>query len=100
MSYIERVQNENLRVMHPMKRVGKRGEGVFERISWKQAMDEIAGRMEAAKAKDGSTACSFYTFMGNQSKLAMQSTTRFAGCYVATTWDIEGIMGTTARPWA
>ena len=93
MSYIERVQNENLRVMYPMKRVGERGEGVFERISWKQAMDEIAERMEATKAKDGSTACSFYTFTGNQSKLAMQSTTRFAGCYGATTWDIEGIMG-------
>mgnify|MGYP004532106767 FL=1 len=93
MSYIERVQNEDLRVMYPMKRVGERGEGVFERISWKQAMDEIAERMEAAKAKDGPTACSFYTFTGNQSKLAMQSTTRFAGCYGATTWDIEGIMG-------
>lgn len=93
MSYIERVQNEDIRVMYPMKRVGERGEGVFERISWEQAMDEIAERMEAAREKDGPTACSFYTFTGNQSKLAMQSTTRFAGCYGATTWDIEGIMG-------
>ncbi|MEE8717211.1 MAG: molybdopterin-dependent oxidoreductase [Coriobacteriales bacterium] len=93
MSYIERVENEDLRVMYPMKRVGERGEGVFERISWEQAMDEIAEHMEAAKEKDGPTACSFYAFTGNQNKLAMQSTTRFAGCYGATTWDIEGIMG-------
>ena len=93
MSFIERVQNEDLRVMYPMKRTGERGSGEFERISWDQAMDEIAARMEESKEKYGPTACSFYSFTGNQSKLAMQSATRFAGCYGATTWDIEGIMG-------
>src|SRR5699024_10540207 len=41
----------------------------------------------------GSTACSFYAFTGNQSKLAMQSATRFAGCYGGAVYDIEGIMG-------
>jgi DMSO reductase family type II enzyme molybdopterin subunit len=30
------------RVLYPMKRVGKRGEGKFERISWDQALNEIA----------------------------------------------------------
>ena len=29
------------RVLHPLKRVGKRGEGKFEQISWEQALDEI-----------------------------------------------------------
>ena len=93
MSYIERVQNEDLRVMYPMKRTGERGSGEFERITWDQAIDEIAERMEETKRTYGPTACSFYTFTGNQSKLSMQSATRFAGCYGATTWDIEGIMG-------
>lgn len=93
MSYIERIQNEDLRVMYPMKRIGERGSGEFERISWDQAIDEIAERMEESKSKYGSTACSFYSFTGNQSKLAMQSSTRFAACYGGTTWDIEGIMG-------
>lgn len=60
-------------------------------------MDEIAARMEESKEKYGPTACSFYSFTGNQSKLAMQSATRFAGCYGATTWDIEGIMGDHGR---
>lgn len=93
MSFIERVQNEDVRVMYPMKRTGERGSGEFERITWDQAMDEISERMEESKDKYGSEACSFYSFTGNQSKLAMQSATRFADCYCGSKWDIEGIMG-------
>jgi len=33
------------RVPYPMRRVGKRGEGKFERISWDQAFTEIAARL-------------------------------------------------------
>ncbi len=32
------------RVLHPMRRVGRKGEGRFERISWDEALDEIAAR--------------------------------------------------------
>jgi DMSO reductase family type II enzyme molybdopterin subunit len=32
------------RVLYPMKRVGERGEGKWERISWEQATNEIADR--------------------------------------------------------
>ena len=31
------------RLRYPMKRVGPRGEGAFERISWQEAVDIIAG---------------------------------------------------------
>jgi len=34
------------RLKYPMKRVGKRGEGKFERITWEQALDEISGRLK------------------------------------------------------
>lgn len=34
------------RLKFPMKRVGRRGEGRFERISWEQALDEIAARLK------------------------------------------------------
>ncbi|WP_437888157.1 dimethylsulfoxide reductase subunit A [Phytobacter sp. V91] len=40
-----RVYNPD-RLKYPMKRVGKRGEGKFERISWEEAYDHIANNMK------------------------------------------------------
>lgn len=34
------------RLMYPMKRVGKRGEGKFERISWDEAIDTVANALK------------------------------------------------------
>ncbi len=36
------------RILHPMKRVGERGEGLWERITWDQALDEIGTRIGTA----------------------------------------------------
>lgn len=41
------------RVRYPMKRAGKRGEGKWERISWDQAVDEIAEKIHAMCEKYG-----------------------------------------------
>jgi DMSO reductase family type II enzyme molybdopterin subunit len=46
------------RVLYPMKRVGKRGEGRWQRISWAQAADEIADRYLDVVAKYGPDAVS------------------------------------------
>ncbi|GEM79447.1 DmsA/YnfE/YnfF family dimethyl sulfoxide reductase [Vibrio superstes] len=40
-----RVYNPD-RLKYPMKRVGKRGEGKFKRITWEEAYDEVAGTMQ------------------------------------------------------
>lgn len=39
------------RLQYPLKRVGAKGEGKWERISWDEALSTIAGRFEAARAK-------------------------------------------------
>ena len=41
------------RILYPMKRVGKRGEGKWKRISWDEALDEVAGRLK--KLRDEGT---------------------------------------------
>src|SRR5262249_34869120 len=36
------------RILYPLRRVGQRGGGTWERVSWDQALDDIAGRIRAA----------------------------------------------------
>ena len=39
------------RIKYPMKRIGERGEGKWQRISWEQGLDEVAERLKEVKAK-------------------------------------------------
>jgi anaerobic selenocysteine-containing dehydrogenase len=36
------------RILHPLRRVGERGEGSWEQVSWEEALEDIAGRIRAA----------------------------------------------------
>jgi anaerobic selenocysteine-containing dehydrogenase len=49
--YVDRTYHPE-RLLHPMRRVGKKGEGKFERISWSEALDEIAARLTPIAARD------------------------------------------------
>jgi anaerobic selenocysteine-containing dehydrogenase len=40
------------RVLTPLKRVGRKGEGRFEPITWDEALDTIAARLQAIAARD------------------------------------------------
>ncbi|MBU9837112.1 dimethyl sulfoxide reductase subunit A [Rahnella sp. L72c] len=53
---IRRRINHPERLNYPMKRVDKRGEGKFKRISWEEAFDEIAGNLQRIVAKYGNEA--------------------------------------------
>lgn len=48
--YAERTYHPE-RLLHPMRRTGKKGEGKFERISWDEALGEIATRLGAIAAR-------------------------------------------------
>ncbi len=39
------------RILYPLKRVGERGEGKWKRITWDDAVSEIAEKMRASRAK-------------------------------------------------
>ncbi|MGD9143353.1 MAG: molybdopterin-dependent oxidoreductase, partial [Dehalococcoidia bacterium] len=41
------------RLKYPLKRIGKKGEGKFERISWDEALDIIADKLKEQKEKYG-----------------------------------------------
>ncbi len=47
------------RLKHPLKRIGERGEGQWQRISWDQALDETAQNLLAIKEKYGARAVGF-----------------------------------------
>ncbi len=49
--YLERTYHPD-RLLHPLKRVGRKGEGRFERVSWDAALKEIAGRLSSIAAVD------------------------------------------------
>lgn len=49
--YLERTYHPE-RLLHPMKRIGPKGEGRFERISWDEALSTIAARLGDIAARD------------------------------------------------
>lgn len=69
----QRVYNPD-RLKYPMKRVGKRGEGKFERITWEEAFDLIAEKLQGVLDQYGNEAV--YLNYG----------TGTLGALVATSW--------------
>ncbi|MDZ7696829.1 MAG: molybdopterin oxidoreductase family protein [Deltaproteobacteria bacterium] len=61
--YPERVHSPH-RIMHPLRRTGKKGTGSFERISWDQALDAIVGRYQQIIAEFGGEAILPYSYAG------------------------------------
>ncbi len=53
------------RLLYPQRRVGARGEGRFERITWDQAFDYWVEKLHKIKAKFGPEAICIYTGRGN-----------------------------------
>ncbi|MEO5815125.1 MAG: molybdopterin oxidoreductase family protein [Gemmatimonadaceae bacterium] len=62
--YVERTYHDD-RLRTPMRRVGPKGSGQFEPITWNAALDEIAARLgDIARSEDGPQAILPYSYAG------------------------------------
>src|SRR5882724_4494591 len=70
--YLERTYSPD-RLLHPLKRIGKKGKGEFRQISWDEALDEIAARLKALAAENPETIlpCSYAGTMGMVQYMSM-----------------------------
>jgi anaerobic selenocysteine-containing dehydrogenase len=57
------------RLLYPQKRVGAKGSGQFERISWDEALDTIATRLQSIGDEFGSEAILPYSYAGTMGLL-------------------------------
>ena len=57
------------RILHPLRRVGAKGEARFARIGWDEALDEIADRFEDIIATHGAEAILPCSYLGSQGLL-------------------------------
>ena len=73
--YQERLYSP-LRVLYPQRRVGPKGSGQFERISWDEAIGTIAERFRAIIAAHGAEAILPYSYAGTMGALSYASMDR------------------------
>ena len=60
------------RLLYPLKRVGAKGSGEFERISWDEALDIIVLELNKAKAKYGAPAVGFFAGYTKEARPQLQ----------------------------
>ncbi len=68
LSHVQRIYDPK-RLQYPMRRVDgtERGAGQWERVSWDEALSEIASKIQEIQGKYGESAVAFLTASGNQS---------------------------------
>jgi anaerobic dimethyl sulfoxide reductase subunit A len=87
------------RLLYPLKRVGKRGEGKFVRISWDEALGEVSSQMVRVKSEYGNDALFVPYGTGsynqlNGSHVARRLMNLFGGClgiYNSYSWGATNI---------
>lgn len=74
--YLERVYHRD-RLLYPMKRIGPKGTGEFERISWAEATSLVAQKLkQVANSAHGPQAILPYSYAGTMGKLQGSSLDR------------------------
>jgi anaerobic selenocysteine-containing dehydrogenase len=73
--YLERVHHSD-RVLHPLKRVGPKGDAQFVRVTWDEALTEIASRWHGIVEASGAEAILPYSSAGVQGLIQQASLDR------------------------
>ncbi len=79
MSVIEQMYHPD-RLTHPMRRVGPKGSGQWERISWDEALDEIAAKLTSYRTQDGPESIALISGTGRH--------------HLAQFWRFANVLGT------
>lgn len=74
------------RIRTPLRRIGKRGEGKFEPVSWEEAYGEVAEKLNACKEKYGAESTAFYS---GYSKWYRQTLRRLAYAFGSPNYGCE-----------
>ena len=64
-NYVDKAYSPD-RVLYPMRRTGPKGSGQFTRVSWDEALDEIAGRFRSAIAEHGAETVMPVSYLGTE----------------------------------
>jgi anaerobic selenocysteine-containing dehydrogenase len=75
--YAERIHHPD-RLLFPMRRTGPKGSGQFARVSWDEALDEIAKHFNEAEQTDGSEAVWPYYYAGTMGLVMRDGINRLA----------------------
>src|SRR5581483_199228 len=67
-TYLDREYSPE-RLLYPQKRIGAKGEGRFARVTWDEALDEIAERLKSIAAEFGPEAILPYSYAGTMGLL-------------------------------
>jgi anaerobic selenocysteine-containing dehydrogenase len=92
--FLDRVYSPD-RVLHPLRRVGVKGTGEFEQITWDEALDEIGTRLNTVIAEHGGEAVMPFSDAGNQSVLATQGISSRFFHHIGATRLLRNICGPT-----
>ena len=70
--FAERVYGED-RLLYPAIRKGQKGQGTFSRVTWDEALDQIAGRMEQIRDTTGAEAILPFYYGGSNGLLTQDT---------------------------
>ncbi len=93
------------RLLYPLKRTGKRGEGQFQRISWDEAIETVAAQFERVKATYGNSALFVPYGTGSYNQLNGSHTARrlmnlYGGCLgIYNSYSWAAINAATPTVW-